>query len=243
MANVAYQLGSSAFAANSVHSAPHAHPSWSPYDNNGGTCVAVAGNDYCIVASSTRLSTGFSILSRDVSMVLKLSDKLMILSPGFQADANTLHKVLQQRYIRYQFDHGRPLSVSACAQLLGNTLYYKRFFPYYTFNICAGLDEEGKGAVYSYDAIGSHERSGYAVQGSGKDLIQPVLDNQLKAASPLVLPPENWMSSLPLDQAVDLVRDAFVSAGERDIYTGDAVEIYIMTKEGTKREVLELKKD
>lgn len=48
----------------------------------------------------------------------------------------------------------------------------------------------GKGAVYSYDAIGSHERSGYAVQGSGKDLIQPVLDNQLKAASPLVLPPE-----------------------------------------------------
>ncbi len=44
--------------------------------------------------------------------------------------------------------------------------------------------------MYSYDAIGSHERSGYAVQGSGKDLIQPVLDNQLKAASPLVLPPE-----------------------------------------------------
>ncbi len=27
------------------------------------------------------------------------------------------------------------------------------------------------------------------VQGSGKELIQPVLDNQLKAASPLVLPP------------------------------------------------------
>ncbi len=72
------------------------------------------------------------------------SDKLVILSPGFQADARTLHKVLQQRYIQYQFNHSRPMSVAACAQLLGNTLYYKRFFPYYTFNICAGLDEQGE---------------------------------------------------------------------------------------------------
>ena len=36
------------------------------------TCVAVAGDDYCIVASSTRMSTGFQILKRDASMVLEL---------------------------------------------------------------------------------------------------------------------------------------------------------------------------
>ncbi len=44
----------------------------------------------------------------------------------------------------YAHNHARPMSVSAAAQLLSNTLYYKRFFPFYTFNLCAGLDEQGE---------------------------------------------------------------------------------------------------
>ncbi|KAJ7241355.1 hypothetical protein O6H91_Y438000 [Diphasiastrum complanatum] len=154
---------------------------WSPYENNGGTCVAIAGLDYCVIAADTRMSVGFSILTREHSKIFQLA---FLASSGFQADIRTLQKHLDAR-------HKVAMSCPAMAQLLSNTLYYKRFFPYYAFNVVGGLDNEGKGCVYTYDAVGSYERVGYSSQGSGMQLIMPVLDNQLKSASPLYYLPRD----------------------------------------------------
>lgn len=78
---------------------------------------------------------------------------------------------------------------------------------------------------------------------AGKDLIQPVLDHQLKAASPLLVPAQPSVTHTPLAQALDIVKDAFTAAGERDIYTGDDVEIWIIKKDGVTKEVMQLKRD
>nr|CAB3483591.1 unnamed protein product [Digitaria exilis] len=88
----------------------------------------------------------------------------------------------------YEHNHNTKMSCPARAQLLSNTLYYKIFFPYYAFNVLGGLDSEGKGCAFTYDAVGSYERTGYSAQGTGSTLMMPVLDNQLKYPSPLLLP-------------------------------------------------------
>lgn len=48
---------------------------------------------------------------------------------------------------------------------------------------------------------------------------------------------------LTLDKAVQLVKDVFISAAERDVYTGDALKICIVTKEGIREENLPLRRD
>mmetsp|Transcript_62508 Transcript_62508/g.167646 ORF Transcript_62508/g.167646 Transcript_62508/m.167646 type:complete len:85 (+) Transcript_62508:471-725(+) len=65
----------------------------------------------------------------------------------------------------------------AIGQMLATTLYGRRFFPFYTFNIVGGLDENGEGCVFSYDAIGCFERLKYTASGSGQALVEPFLDN------------------------------------------------------------------
>lgn len=113
------------------------------YQNNGGTVVAVSGKDYTIVASDTRLGQGYSIPARYVSRIIKLTNKVVLASSGMQADIATLHKVLRVRLTQYVHTHGKEMSLEAVSQMLSNMLYYRRFQPYYTFNVLGGLDESG----------------------------------------------------------------------------------------------------
>lgn len=71
------------------------------------------------------------------------TDKAVIASAGMQADRVTLHKLLKARLKQYKFQHEKDMSTKAISQLLSQTLYGRRFFPYYTFNVVGGIDEDG----------------------------------------------------------------------------------------------------
>eukprot|EP01137_Pigoraptor_chileana_P011185 Opistho-2@61661 len=227
-----------AAVANDYRAGPVQHH-WSPYASNGGTILGIAGPDFAVLASDTRLSEGFEIMSRDTPKAFKLSNKTVLGCCGFHGDVITLTKVLAMRLQNYEHAHDKTMSTTAIAQMLSNTLYYKRFFPYYTYNILAGVDEEGRGAVYSYDPVGSHERETYRAGGSAAALLQPLLDNQLGYKNQVNVAKE----PLSVDRAVRLARDVFVAAAERDIYTGDGVEIQVVTKDGVQVHRFPLRRD
>jgi len=65
--------------------------------------------------------------------------------------------------------------------MISTILYSKRFFPYYVYNILGGVDEQGKGGVYSFDPVGSYEREFCRAAGAAQSLLQPFLDSQVSS--------------------------------------------------------------
>lgn len=166
-------------------------------------------------------------------IVIIRTDKCILVTSGGVNDVATLHKVLLFKITAYQDKTGTQISTESIAQMLSNTLYYRRFFPYYTFNILGGLDRNGTsvyclctagvGCVYRYDAVGSFEKTTSGVAGTGTEMVEPLLDSIIggKNRSDSKTNKPNLTSI----DACNLVIDAMRSASQRKYCDGTSVNI------------------
>lgn len=210
------------------------------------------------MAGDTRSTSGYSINSRMVPKLFLIGGdgpshngaRIVLSVVGFAADGDALKEQLDTIVKLYKYQHGKPMSVTACAQRLSHILYGKRFFPYYVTAILGGLDEDGKGALFSYDPVGSYEREQCRAAGAAASLIMPFLDNQVNFKNQYVpgsgtghdLQPKE-AKPLPMTDVEELVMDAFSSAVERHIEVGDGLQVMIITKDGVEQKFVPLKLD
>lgn len=235
------------------------------YTDNGGSTLGIAGADFAILAGDTRSTSGYSINSRLVPKIFRIgnttsdpdihdptssSSNIVLAVVGFAADGIALRERLDTAYKLYYYQHGKAMTLAACAQRLSHILYNKRFFPFYVQCILGGLDEEGKGALYSYDPVGSYEREQCRSAGSASSLITPFLDNQVNRKNQYVPGSgvghdlkEQEATPLPRGDVEELICDAFTSATERQIEVGDSLQMLVVTKEGIEEKMRSLKKD
>jgi 20S proteasome subunit beta 6 len=315
-----------------------------PYTLNGGLVSAVSGPDYVIVASDTRLSEGYEILTRNYltsriwsavpiqnfgngngddngnndddddvginvdgslsipskngviprltnengskvgtssqtrdrnnnlavieksSQVVNHHSPTFIASSGCASDCEALKRQIRLEINSHiHWNHGlTTLTPDGIANLLGQTLYFRRGFPFYSFCILAGIscDEGGgHGVVHTYDAIGSFERVAVATAGTGKEMLQPILD-RLFAGTTVVdndaihtydrvalqrdgravhaseqriglklQPPVETCVSCTSDEAVAFLVKGYRSVAEREIAVGDSIVVCIVKRQ------------
>jgi len=210
-----------------------------PYTQNGGTILAIAGANFSVIAGDTRQSEGYSIQTRYAPKVFRLTDRAVLAVNGFAADGNMFVKKVKQRLEWYRHAHAKDMPLRAVARLIQTMLYAQRFFPYYVYNILGGIEEDGTGAVYSFDPVGSYEREACRAAGAAQSLVQPFLDNQIYFKNQQAAVGQSHPLHLPLSDVLAIVIDSFTSATERHIEVGDGLEIYVVLAKGTSAQGLD----
>ena len=159
----------------------------------------------------------------------------LVAAAGCEADCNALQRRLTYQinaHIASSAEDGisnnnsfLPLATNNVAQLLSNTLYSRRNFPYYSFCVVGGLDQDGKSRVYVYDAIGSMEQVAVATAGTGRELLQPILDRLFSSSG------NNKDNTVDCssEEAITLLTQAYHAVTERDISVGDSLVLCLVS--------------
>ena len=89
---------------------------FNPYTDNGGSTLAIAGDEFAVIAGDTRHTAGYSINTRYFPKAFHIGDNIVVSVVGFMADGDKLVRRLEQKVEWYHHQHGKPMSVQAAAR-------------------------------------------------------------------------------------------------------------------------------
>jgi len=185
----------------------------------GATAVGITFDGGVVFASEKRIAYGNFLVSKTTKKTFTLTDKVGTSVAGLVADMQIL--VLQIKALAKirKMELKRDVPQNSIAKMMSNMMYERRFFPLLTQVIVGGV--VGKPTIYTLDPLGSVLPDEYAAVGTGAEMALGVLDHQFK---------ENMSEK----DATDLAIKAVKAATMRDSFSGDGIDVLVITKQGAK---------
>ena len=185
----------------------------------GATAVGITFDSGVVFASEKRIAYGNFLVSKNTKKTYSLTDKVGTSVAGLVADMQIL--VLQIKALAKirKMELKRDVPQNSIAKMMSNMMYERRFFPLLTQVIVGGV--VGKPSIFTLDPLGSVLPDDYAAVGTGAEMALGVLDHQYKP-------------NLSEKEATDLAVKSVKAATMRDSFSGDGIDVLVITKQGTK---------
>lgn len=186
----------------------------------GTTTLGLVFKDGVVLSSESRVSDGFYVASKTGQKVLKITDQVGMTIAGLVADAQAMVDQAKALSNLYYYDKGRTIPVRAVSKIISNILFGQR--PYYmgVSLLIGGVDDTGP-HLFSLDAAGSLIEDKYVSTGSGSVIAYGVLEDAFK-------------EDLTEEEALRIAVRAVWSAMQRDVFSGNKLNLAVVTKEGFK---------
>jgi len=184
----------------------------------GTTTVGITTPDGVVLATDMRASAGNMVASKDVQKVEEIHPTGALTIAGSVSAAQSLLSSLKAEVNLYEARRGEDMSMKALSTLTGNFLRSGAFL--IVQPILGGVDDEGP-HVYSIDPLGSVMEEDYTVSGSGSMFALGVLEG-------------NYHEDLSIDEAKRLAGRAIKAALERDVASGNGINVAVVTADGVE---------
>ncbi|MDY6777360.1 MAG: archaeal proteasome endopeptidase complex subunit beta [Candidatus Nanohaloarchaea archaeon] len=189
----------------------------------GTTTLGLVTEEGVVLAADNRATMGHLKASKNAKKVFKIDDRIALTIAGSVGDAQRLVRIMRAETKLYKLETAE-ISVKGASTLLSNILQSSKMLPYMNQFVIGGIDEE-EGIVYDLDPLGglmSHDT--FTSTGSGSPTSYGVLEDA-------------YEEEMSLDDGVRLAVRAIQAATERDVASGDGIDVVTIGKEDGFQEV------
>ncbi|MCC6054897.1 MAG: proteasome subunit beta [Thermosphaera sp.] len=189
-----------------------------------GTAVGIKTHSGVVLATDKRVTYEGFVLSRQARKIHMVTKHCGVAFAGLMGDVGYLTKLLDYEAKAYELEFGREIKARSLAKVLSVILYSYKLIPMLTEVVVGGYDE--KPVLYILDPVGSLIEEKYAAVGSGHQLALGYIEPR-------------YREDLSLEEAEKMAIDAIKTVIERDVLSGDGVDVLVITSEGyTSKEYL-----
>jgi len=192
----------------------------------GTTTIGIVCKDGIVLAADKRATSGYLITYKKFDKIITITDNIAVTVAGTVSDVQLLTKYLKAELRLKDIRTGRETTVKEAASLLANFVYNNirklSLIPGISHFIVGGKDSKG---VHLYDLSpdGSIvEIDDYISSGSGSVMAFGVLETL-------------YRKGLSIDEGVKLAAKGVNAAVQRDIASGNGIDIVTITKDGIKK--------
>ncbi|MEK6983876.1 MAG: proteasome subunit beta [Nanoarchaeota archaeon] len=192
----------------------------------GTTTIGMVCKDGLVLSADKRATSGYLISYKKFDKILAITDNIAVTVAGTVSDVQLLTKYLKAELRLKDIRTGRETSVKEAANLLANFVYnnIRKFslIPGISHFIVGGKDSDGF-HLYDLSPDGSIvEIDDYISSGSGSVMAFGVLETLYK-------------KGMSIEEGVKLSAKGINAAVQRDIASGNGIDIVTITKDGIKK--------
>jgi len=192
----------------------------------GTTTLGIVCKDGVVLAADKRVSAGYLIANKKVMKVLPVSEHMGLTTAGLVSDIQLFTKVIKAQIMLHKLRRGKEPQVMEASNLLANLAYSNirrpSMVPGIVGFLFGGWDSKKGYQLYEIAFDGSVlDVDDYASDGSGSIIALGVMETLYKPG-------------MTTEEGTELAVKAIRTAIDRDLATGDGVDVLVINEKGTK---------